>query len=70
MFFQYGDCETTYLTSKDKRLGRAIQQIGHINREVDPNLFSALYHKNLFISGERFSSFLLFPLYTEQFFCR
>ena len=45
MFFQYGDCETTYLTSKDKRLGWAIQQIGHINREVDSDLFSAIVHQ-------------------------
>ena len=38
MFFQYGDLETNYLASKDKRLGQAIRQIGHINREVDSNL--------------------------------
>ena len=44
MFFQYGDSETAYLTSKDKHLGRAIQQIGHINREVDSDLFSAIVH--------------------------
>ena len=47
MFFQYGDCETTYLTSKDKRLGWAIQQIGHINREVDSDLFSAIVHPQI-----------------------
>ena len=53
MFFQYGDCETTYLVSKDKRLGRAIQQIGHINREVDADLFSALVHH---IIGQQIST--------------
>ena len=53
MFFQYGDCETTYLASKDKRLGRAIQQLGHINREVDSNLFSAIVHH---IIGQQIST--------------
>ena len=53
MFFQYGDCETTYLTSKDKRLGWAIQQIGHINREVDSDLFSAIVHH---IIGQQIST--------------
>ena len=53
MFFQYGDCETTYLTSKDKRLGWAIQQIGHINREVDSDLFSAIVHH---IVGQQIST--------------
>ena len=53
MFFQYGDCETAYLTSKDKRLGWAIQQIGHINREVDPDLFSAIVHH---IIGQQIST--------------
>ena len=41
MFFQYGDCETTYLTSKD------------INREVDSDLFSAIVHH---IVGQQIST--------------
>lgn len=53
MFFQYGDCEATYLASKDKRLGRAIQQIGHIDREVDADLFSAIAHH---IIGQQIST--------------
>ena len=53
MFFQYGDSETAYLTSKDKHLGRAIQQIGHINREVDSDLFSAIVHH---IIGQQIST--------------
>ena len=44
MFFQYGEREISYLSAKDKRLGQAIQQIGHIEREVDPDLFSAIVH--------------------------
>ena len=44
MFFQYGEREISYLSAKDKRLGQAIQQIGHIEREVEPDLFSAIAH--------------------------
>ena len=47
MFFQYGDCETTYLTSKDKRLGWAIQQIGHINEPVNKSGHEKYYFLNL-----------------------
>ena len=53
MFFQYGDRETTYLTSKDKHLGQAIRQIGHIDREVEPDLFSAIVHH---IIGQQIST--------------
>ena len=53
MFFQYGDLETNYLASKDKCLGQAIRQIGHINREVDSNLFSAIVHH---IIGQQIST--------------
>ena len=53
MLFQYGDCETTYFTSKGKRLGWAIRQIGHSNREVDSDLFSAIVHH---IIGQQIST--------------
>ena len=53
MFFQYGDRETAYLASRDKRLGQAIRQIGHINREVDADLFSAIVHH---IIGQQIST--------------
>ena len=53
MYFPYGNCETTYLASKDKRLGRAIQQIGHIDREVDSDLFAAIVHH---IIGQQIST--------------
>ena len=53
MFFQYGDSETAYLTSKDKRLGQVIQQIGHIDREVDSDRFSAIVHH---IIGQQIST--------------
>lgn len=53
MFFQYGDCETAYLAAQDKRLGDAIRQIGHIDRKVDSDLFSAIVHH---IIGQQIST--------------
>lgn len=44
MFYSYGEQELAYLTKKDKRLGRAIEQIGRIERVVDDDLFSAVVH--------------------------
>lgn len=40
--FIYGDTETAHLKSRDKTLGEAIEKIGLIRREVNPDLFSAL----------------------------
>ncbi len=44
MYFQYGDKETKYLKKKDKVLGEVIKKIGHIEREVDSDLFSSVIH--------------------------
>jgi DNA-3-methyladenine glycosylase II len=41
-FFNYGKTEIDYLRKKDKRLGRAIDEIGIIERPVTPDLFTAL----------------------------
>ena len=35
LYFEYGDDEITYLKGRDKRLGEAIDRIGHVYREVD-----------------------------------
>ena len=35
MYYAYSDMEIEYLKRKDKRLGEAIDKIGHIYREVD-----------------------------------
>ena len=43
-YFAYGDTETGYLARKDKRLARVIERVGHIQREVRPDLFDALMH--------------------------
>jgi DNA-3-methyladenine glycosylase II len=40
--FKYGDTEINYLKKKDKKLSAAIERIGIIEREVIPDLFTAL----------------------------
>ena len=44
MVFAYGEAELAWLRKKDKRLGEVIDRIGHIDRTVDPDLFSAVIH--------------------------
>lgn len=41
-YYKYGKKEIDYLKSKDTKLGQAIDRIGMIEREVNPDLFSAL----------------------------
>ena len=53
MFFQYGDAETEYLKQRDPRLGALIDRIGTVEREVDPDLFSAVVHH---IVGQQIST--------------
>lgn len=45
MYFQYGETETNYLKSKGKHLARVIDEVGHINRKIDDDLFSAIVHQ-------------------------
>ena len=40
--FNYGETEINYLKKKDKKLALAIDRIGKIEREVTPDLFTAL----------------------------
>lgn len=44
MFFPYGEAEISHLKARDRRLSAAIDRIGRIEREVRPELFSALVH--------------------------
>lgn len=44
MYFAYGQKELEYLKNKDKLLADAIDKIGHIERTVNPDLFSSLIH--------------------------
>lgn len=50
--FVYGQTETDYLTARDPILGQAIRRIGPIEREVIPNLFTALVNS---IAGQQIS---------------
>ncbi|MGP1447918.1 MAG: DNA-3-methyladenine glycosylase family protein [Candidatus Limimorpha sp.] len=42
LFFKYGQTEIDYLKKKDKRLAAIIDKVGMIQRECNPDLFSAL----------------------------
>jgi len=42
--YQYGRAEINHLKRRDKKLGRAIDHIGMIERQVMPVLFKALVH--------------------------
>ncbi len=42
--FEYGHSELAHLQRCDAKLGRAIERIGRIEREVIPDLFTALIH--------------------------
>ena len=53
MYFQYGETEINYLKHKDKKLAWAIEQIGHIERKLDANLFAAVVRH---IVGQQISS--------------
>lgn len=51
-YFSYSTVETDYLSARDPALGAAIARIGHIDREVIPNLFTALINS---IAGQQIS---------------
>ena len=53
MYFAYGGRELSYLRQKDKRLGAVMDRIGHIDRAVDPDLFSSVVHH---IIGQQIST--------------
>lgn len=44
MYLEYGEKEVDYLKKKDKKFAEVIEQIGPIQRTVDPDLFSAVLH--------------------------
>lgn len=53
MNFSYGETEIAYLKKKDKKLGAVIDRLGHIERAVDADLFSAVVHH---IVGQQIST--------------
>lgn len=62
MYFQYGEEATDYLSARDERLAAVIRQIGHIEREVDEDLFSAVVHQ---IVGQQISMKALATIWTR-----
>ena len=53
MFFAYGEAELACLRARDKRLREVIDKIGHVDRVVDTDLFSAVVHH---IIGQQIST--------------
>ena len=52
-YFEYGKKEIEYLKSKDTALGKAMDEIGHVYREVIPDMFMALINS---IIGQQIST--------------
>ncbi len=42
MNFKYGDKEISYLKGRDAKMAEVIERIGHIEREINPDVFSAV----------------------------
>ena len=53
VYFAYGEAELSYLRQKDRRLCEVIDRIGHVDRAVDPDLFSSVVHH---IIGQQIST--------------
>ena len=52
-YFEYGDDAVAYLKSRDAKLAAAIDAVGHVNREMNDDLFSAVVHS---IVGQQIST--------------
>ena len=53
MNFEYGEVELEHLRKRDKRMREAVDRIGHIDRAVDADIFSAVVHH---IAGQQIST--------------
>ncbi|MBQ6455387.1 MAG: DNA-3-methyladenine glycosylase 2 family protein [Eggerthellaceae bacterium] len=63
-YFEYGDKETEYLKSKDKKLAAAIDAVGHVYREMEgDDLFAGVVHH---IVGQQISSAALATVWTRM----
>lgn len=51
--FEYGDAEIAHLKAKDKALAKVIEKVGHVRREVIPDIFMALVHS---VIGQQIST--------------
>lgn len=52
-YFEYGDTEIQYLSAKDEKMARLIEETGHIYRVVNPDLYSSLTNS---IVGQQIST--------------
>lgn len=52
-YFEYGQTEVDYLAARDPRLAEAMAAVGHVYRELDEDLFSAVMHH---IIGQQIST--------------
>ena len=52
-YFEYGEKEKQWLSSRDPVLSAAMDEIGHVHREVQPDLFKALINS---IVGQQIST--------------
>lgn len=52
-YFQYGDDAVEYLRSKDKKLARFIDEVGHVNRAMDGDVFTSVVNS---IIGQQIST--------------
>lgn len=53
MNFSYGEVELAHLRARDRRLGRVIDQLGLIERRVEPDLFASIVRS---IVGQQIST--------------
>ena len=60
MYFDYDNREIEFLKGRDKLLGAAIDQIGHIHRAVDNDMFSSIVHH---IIGQQISTRAQFTIW-------
>ncbi|MDY3233693.1 MAG: hypothetical protein SOW94_04010 [Erysipelotrichaceae bacterium] len=62
-YFTYGEIETEYLKSKDRKLGAVIDQLGHVNRPADSDVFSSVIHQ---IIGQQISTKALASIWEQM----
>lgn len=53
MIFTYGETELSYLKKKDAKMAAVIEQVGMVQRQADPDLFSSVIHH---IIGQQIST--------------
>ena len=62
-YFEYGEAEISHLRKKDEKLGAAMDRIGMIKREVNPDVFEILTEAATGLQGLVFMQ--LMSMYTS-----